>query len=365
MKHLTKKYQYHPTSVEFSFFTEDALLFDIETTGLSKKNHQIYLIGCAHRTDNEICIHQFFAEDETEEPQIILAFLSFAGKYHKLITFNGKRFDVPFLLEKCTNHNIDPALFPQKHLDIYLECKKIKSLLCLNSYKQKSIEEFLGINRDDPYDGGQLISVYKDFVKCRDSHLLELLLLHNYEDVAGMVEILPILSYSSILSGTATVIAQQTEEYCDFQGKMQQELSFTATLPVTIPIPLRIHRPHVHLFLDGDTLRGTLTLYQGTLRHFLPNYKDYVYLPQEDMVVLKSMASCILSDTKEKATPANCCIKKEGTFLCLPSSLKLTEEIYLFSKTYNATETYIQYDTELINNCFLEEYIKCLLHDLT
>ena len=44
-------------------------------------------------------------------------------------------------------------------LDIFKELSPIKPLLCLENYKQKSIEAFLGIDREDKYSGGELINV--------------------------------------------------------------------------------------------------------------------------------------------------------------------------------------------------------------
>lgn len=365
MQIFSKNYDYNPTSVEFQFFDENSLLFDIETTGLSKKNHQIYLIGCAHRSAEKITIHQFFAESPAEEADIILEFLQLAGKYKKLITFNGKRFDIPFVLEKCSYYHFDSHLLPPDHLDIYLECKKIKALLGLNSCKQTSVEAFLGIQRKDLYDGGQLIQVYKDYVISKSSEALDLLLLHNYEDVAKMVEILPILSYHEMLHIPLEVTSFEIKEYTDLSGVAQQELSFHAKIPVTLPVAIHIHRPYVHLFLKEDNLHGTILLYQGTLNHYLPNYKEYVYLPKEDMVVLKSMASCISTCEKEKATAENCCIHKDGFFIPLPDHIQLSDDIYLFYDSPKSGSPFMLYDTETVDASFLEQYLFCFLQNLS
>ena len=365
MKHFTKNYRYLPASVEFDFFTEDALLFDIETTGLSKKTHHIYLIGCAHRKGNDIVVHQYFAEEENDESEMIAAFLSLSHQFRQFITFNGKRFDEPFLLEKCHKYHLDVRQLPTEHLDIYLECKKLKPLLALNSYKQKSVETFLGIARDDKYDGGQLIDVYKDYVDTKDSTMLDLLLLHNYEDVVGMIQLLPMLSYQSLRNQPINITSLTLENYNDLTGESRQELTFTATLPVSVPKAIKLHRLQCHLFIQDDTLRGSIPLYHGILRHYLPNHRDYVYLPQEDMIVLKSMAHCIPSGAKEKATPANCYVKKEGEFLLLPTTLSLTEDVYRFSISHTAKEEYILYDPNIVNSSFMEQYLSCFLKELT
>ena len=64
--------------------------------------------------------------------------------------------------------------------------------------KQKDWEQFLGLNREDKYDGGQLIAVYKDYLMSKDEDLLHNLLLHNEDDLLGMKYLLPLFSYRQI-----------------------------------------------------------------------------------------------------------------------------------------------------------------------
>ena len=48
-------------------FTEDSIFFDIENTGFSPASTSLYLIGCARRRGDYLCVDQFFAEDTKEE----------------------------------------------------------------------------------------------------------------------------------------------------------------------------------------------------------------------------------------------------------------------------------------------------------
>ena len=195
--------------------------------------------------------------------------------------------------------------------------------------------------------------------------MLDLLLLHNYEDVVGMIQLLPMLSYQSLRNQPINITSLTLENYNDLTGESRQELTFTATLPVSVPKAIKLHRLQCHLFIQDDTLRGSIPLYHGILRHYLPNHRDYVYLPQEDMIVLKSMAHCIPSGAKEKATPANCYVKKEGEFLLLPTTLSLTEDVYRFAISHTAKEKYILYDPNIVNSSFMEQYLNCFLNELT
>ena len=51
------------------------------------------------------------------------------------------------------------------------------------------------------------------------------------------------------------------------------------------------------------------------LKYFYSNYKDYYYLPQEDMAIHKSLATFVDKDFREKAKPENCYTKKQGQYL--------------------------------------------------
>jgi hypothetical protein len=361
MKHWKNAYSYQPTSVEFQYFTEDTIAYDIETTGLSKKFHQIYLIGCCVRQGNDLTIHQFFAENPQEEVTILQEFLSLASSYSKCITFNGIAFDEPFLKARLAHFQLSGATLPKEHLDIYKQCLSMKKLLHLPSYKQKSIEAFLGIGRDDEYDGGALIAKYLSYTQSPDAETEHLLWLHNYEDVRGMVELLPVLAYLSLRQGILSLQEVTCESYQTMAGSPDAELIITGTLPVALPTPLRLTSDSYYFILQGTALRGSIRLSDTTLKYFLPDYKRYVYLPKEDMVVLKELSAMIAPDSKEKATPDTCYIKKEGLFLPLPKHLPLTEDIPVFRRQRKDKAAYLFYEESMMTPEFMTVYVNQIL----
>lgn len=62
------------------------------------------------------------------------------------------------------------------------------------------MELFLGIDREDIYNGGELISFYHEYVRFHNEEQEKALLLHNEEDLKGMLELLPILAYYDTLN---------------------------------------------------------------------------------------------------------------------------------------------------------------------
>ena len=97
---------------------EEVLFFDIETTGFSPKSACVYLIGCAFCSQSGWKIRQYFAEDRSQEKQLLETFCSFASTFPLIVHFNGGTFDVPFLQERCKRHGI-PPFSPGAQTDIY------------------------------------------------------------------------------------------------------------------------------------------------------------------------------------------------------------------------------------------------------
>ena len=108
-----------------ALFAEDSVFFDIETTGFSPANTTLYLIGCARRKGNLICIDQFFADTPDEEHLILAAFLELLKPYRTLITFNGLGFDIHYLTAKCQTYGMSAPFLEFSNLDIFRALSKL------------------------------------------------------------------------------------------------------------------------------------------------------------------------------------------------------------------------------------------------
>ena len=60
---------------------EDIFFVDIETTGLSPKNSDIYLIGVAYYDKHNWHVCQFFAENSSQEEEVLKAFSAFVKSF--------------------------------------------------------------------------------------------------------------------------------------------------------------------------------------------------------------------------------------------------------------------------------------------
>ena len=206
------------------------LFLDIETTGFTAKSSSLYMIGTTYFEDGKWYIKQWFANGYEEEPEILSAFFNFARGYSHLIHFNGNNFDLPFLLQKCSQYDLPYHFNDFEGIDIYRRIVPYKSFLRLPNCKQKTLEQFLGIKREDTYSGGELISVYHTYVKTPTDYGFQALALHNADDMKGMLQILPLLSYYDLINELPRPKKVQANYYHDINGERHQELLMKLTL---------------------------------------------------------------------------------------------------------------------------------------
>lgn len=295
--------------------TENVLLFDIETTGFSPAHTQLYLIGCASRKGNKLIVDQFFAEHETDEKMLLLAFLHFSESFDTLVSFNGTGFDIPYLKAKCDLFHLPEHFSSYTYIDIFKIVSKIKFLLKTENYKQKSMEHFLGIHRNDELNGGELIEVYKNYLKNPSGDALFLLKQHNYEDVICMPSLLPLLSYGEILNGNYTISSIEGNEYQSMAGENKKELLLTLSNDYPVPKRVSCGSAFYYLTMYKDKTQIRIQLYDGELKFFFKDYKNYYYLPTEDTAIHKSVSAYVDKAHRQPATAQNCYTRKAALFV--------------------------------------------------
>ena len=222
---------------------------------------------------------------------------------------------MPYIVQKCEQLSLPYNFDGFEGVDIYRRIAPYRHFLQLPNCKQKTLEQFLGINREDQYNGGELINVYHEYVKFRSEDNEKDLLLHNEEDLKGMLELLPILAYYDLLNLGLRAKKAQASVYKDLSGNKRQELLLTVSLPVTLPKEITVSGNDC--YFKGNEQEGQIRvpIYEGELKYFYSNYKDYYYLPAEDTALHKSVAGFVDKNHREAATAATCYTRKVSTYL--------------------------------------------------
>ncbi|WXR61363.1 ribonuclease H-like domain-containing protein [Peptostreptococcaceae bacterium AGR-M142] len=168
---------------------EKTIVLDIETTGLSKINNKIILIGFLFKKNNHNFITQIFCDEKSEEKNLIKEFFKLISHYRNIITYNGKVFDIPFIENKFLKYLKGKSIYDFNHIDLLDFFRKLKKPLCLDSLKLKSIEKLYGINRIDEFSGKESVLLYEKYLISKNKKLKEFILLHNFEDILYLSKI--------------------------------------------------------------------------------------------------------------------------------------------------------------------------------
>lgn len=361
---------------------EEILFLDIETTGLSPDASSLYMIGVMYfdTAASSWHIKQFFADNYKSEPEILLAFLNILGKYNYLYHFNGKAFDIPYILNKFHKYNIKPDMHcfrifnstdMKYSIDILALIRPLKKLLSIKKANQTALEQWLGITRDDKYNGKQLIPIYSQYIQykftapAKAPQLEKLLLLHNHDDIKQMLNVCSILSYYGLFQDTCNItitgIKPSKDNYINIiyshNITIPKSISITKQYPESKEKNIQIQDIQLELGCNHATL--SVPLFYGNLKYFYPDYKNYYYIEAEDTVIHKSLLPSYHKSYK-KASASTCYTKKKGLFIPSMEPWKQDNNNIRFYITYHDKLCfYILPDgTADINNPFWSYFVK-------
>lgn len=368
------------------------IFFDIETTGLMRKDAFIYLVGVVLYEFQNWKMYQFFAESPNEERDILGKFAEFIKEKRKsgrviLISFNGDGFDIPFIREALRKNEIsDTAVFSNTiSLDLLKSVRPLKKLLGLVNCKLKTVEKLFGINREDKYNGGELIYVYQEYLRLQGmptgnledndlnrklkESLLETLLLHNAEDISDMPFLMGIYAYEELKKGEFEITKNGISSYDSISGP-RKVWDINARLSIPVPKGLYFERNGMVLSIgeeDPSLINMTAEVFEGELKYFYTDYKNYYYLPAEDMAVHKSVGQYVDKSMRKQATKATCYQRKMGLFI--PEAEPVIVPVFYKDETkkqqYGLLEKIFESKTHESTNIIAKRYILSALKQMS
>lgn len=175
-----------------ALFKEDDLIFiDIETTGLWA-TQPLFLVGILYKENDKLKIQQYLARNLEEERPLMEAVYPLLKKYKVMVSYNGKKFDIPYLESRWTEcgmyyklncYQLDLLYHARRHFKyVFHDCR----LVTLE-------ENLLGHKRDDDIPGYLIPRAYYDFIKSGNPSLMKRILKHNALDLISLARILYII----------------------------------------------------------------------------------------------------------------------------------------------------------------------------
>ncbi len=181
-----------------AYFNTDNLCFiDIETLGFNRINHKIYLVGLVYysKKHNSWIIEQLFIDYLNEESKLLKTLEERLNSFDLIVNYNGDSFDIPFIRDRMEFNRLDTNIMNIESFDLYKIVRKYGKYLDLENHKLKTIERYLGIYREDNFSGGECIDIYLEYINTKDSKLKEFVLMHNYEDLYYLIDLLEIIDH--------------------------------------------------------------------------------------------------------------------------------------------------------------------------
>lgn len=160
---------------------------DIETLGLSSA--PIILLGIAEIKGKYIESNQYLLRGKEEEPALIEAYLSHIDEASVHVTYNGARFDIPFIKNRARLYRIDCNL-DQTHFDLIYPARNLWKNTLPNC-KLTTIEEHIfNIKREDDVPGAFIPDYYESYLSTKNIGPLIPIIEHNRMDIVSLADFL-------------------------------------------------------------------------------------------------------------------------------------------------------------------------------
>ncbi len=169
---------------------EPASYFDTETTGLSTgAGTVIFLAGVARLTGGRIHVRQYLLPDYPYEPPLLRAVAADLASSPRVVTYNGRTFDLPMLAARLTVHGLfrEQATLPAAHDDLLPDARRLFRRP-LGGARLADVETgVLGVRRSSDCPGSEVPARYFGYLRGGSPDILAAVLDHNFQDVVSLV----------------------------------------------------------------------------------------------------------------------------------------------------------------------------------
>ena len=170
-----------------AFDLREAVFLDTETTGLAGgAGTAAFLIGVGYVEGDRFRVRQYFMRDYHEEAALLHALAEDLSRFTRIVTFNGKMFDLPLLEAR---YRLNRSRFPLSgvpHFDLLHPARRLWKAR-LESCRLQSLEaQLIGLRRSSDIAGELIPQVYFDWVRRRDARALVKVFRHNRDDIVSL-----------------------------------------------------------------------------------------------------------------------------------------------------------------------------------
>lgn len=163
--------------------------FDTETTGLSTGAGTVIILAAVGRLDDgAIVIRQALLPDYPDEPALLRMVVGWLAGGERLVTYNGRSFDLPMLAARMTIHGIgrELASLPSRHDDLLPVARRLWRRV-LGSARLADVERgVLAVRRRGDCPSSEVPQRWFAYQAGGSPDLLAAVIDHNAQDVASL-----------------------------------------------------------------------------------------------------------------------------------------------------------------------------------
>ncbi|MFA9461038.1 ribonuclease H-like domain-containing protein [Thiohalorhabdus methylotrophus] len=171
-----------------------AVFLDTETTGLAGGSGTVaFLVGLARIEGDALVQRQLLLTHFGGEAALLAAVADWLGEGDYLVTFNGKRFDVPLLTTRCLLAGRADPLAGRSHLDLLYPFRRLFGRRFPDCRLATAEQRLLGVTRPDDLPGAEAPQAWFDFLHAGDAGRLPAVVQHNERDLLALAALVPVL----------------------------------------------------------------------------------------------------------------------------------------------------------------------------
>ena len=178
---------------EFAAFVaalpDGAIALDLETCGLA--GAALFLVGLLRQVEGVPAVQLLLARNYAEEAAVLASLWQIVAEHDVLLTFNGKSFDWPMVVERSVRHRL-PAPMPRErwtHIDILHHARRRWRKRLPNCRLLTLERHVCGRTRAADIPGHAIPGVYAEYVRTGFEREMETVLYHNALDLVTLFDL--------------------------------------------------------------------------------------------------------------------------------------------------------------------------------
>jgi len=193
------------------FVLQDLLFLDTETTGLGVGAGNVpFMIGIGYYEEDAFAVEQLFIRNPAEELAMLHYLLEKLNHSRTLVTYNGRTFDWPLILNRYVMNRLQHELPEVRHIDLLHPSRSVWRNTLVSCKLSQVEEDRLGVRRLHDVPGSLAPTLYFQYLSDGNPTLLHGVFEHNENDILTLASLL--IHFAKLMSGEIDYVDLPMEE---------------------------------------------------------------------------------------------------------------------------------------------------------